>query len=41
MIARSVPEILPGVGFCDKEDGRGEIGYSSSWIYLNIFKYLL
>ena len=29
MIAHSVPEISPDVGFCD-EDGR--IGYSSSWI---------
>ena len=35
MIVRSVPEISPGVGFCDEEDGRGRggIGYSSSWIH--------
>ena len=33
MIARSVPEISPGVGLCDEEDGRGRggIGYSSRW----------
>ena len=28
MIACSVPEISPGVGFCDEDGG---IGYSSSW----------
>ena len=32
MIARSVPEISPGVGFSD-EDGRGGIWCSSSWIH--------
>ena len=35
MIALLVPQISPGVSFCD-EDGRtdedGGIGYSSSWI---------
>ena len=29
MIALLVPEISPGVGFCDEDGG---IGYSSSWI---------
>ena len=34
MIALLVPEISPGVGFCDEdeEDEDGRIGYSSSWM---------